>query len=84
MKSKLLGALLNVFIYGCSVNASMKNPEETNYVSVEKYTAGLIQYIFQGGFVGCRVSSHNMILGESEIIMNEKDECTVGVSSVSD
>lgn len=84
MKSKIFIAVFSLLLFGCTTTAAIKNPEETNYVQVSSYRASLIYQIFTGGAKGCKLSSHNMILGESTILMDENGNCTVEVESVSD
>lgn len=81
---QITSVMLLLTLTSCGTTATLKHPEEMSYISVSRFKASLIYEIFTGGIRGCKVSTHNMILGESTIILDEKGNCQVEASSVSD
>lgn len=76
--------LLTLLLAGCATNASLKYPEETSYVAVECYEAGLIYKLFSGGVEGCRVLSHNTVLSESVVDRDAKGAFSATAETVAD
>lgn len=80
----IFASLLAIMLSGCGSIGSYKNPEETSFVILSEFNAGLIYKIFNGAVKSCKISMHNIILGETSLGMDEEGNCVMGAEIVSE